>query len=65
MQIHKRFTEEQVAVLLKGYCQGTIDRTTIEETLRIGKSRFFVTVVIRINFHFYTTENLRPDYPPV
>jgi hypothetical protein len=42
MQIHKRFTEEQVAVLLKGYCQGTIDRTTIEETLGIGKSRFFV-----------------------
>jgi hypothetical protein len=41
MQIHKRFTEEQVAVLLKGYCQGTIDRTTIEETLGIGKSRFF------------------------
>jgi hypothetical protein len=42
MQIHKRFTEEQVAVLLKGYCQGTIDRTIIEETLGIGKSRFFV-----------------------
>ena len=41
MQIHKRFNEEQVAVLLKGYCQGTIDRTTIEETLGIGKSRFF------------------------
>ena len=42
MQIHKRFNEEQVAVLLKGYCQGTIDRTTVEETLGIGKSRFFV-----------------------
>ena len=42
MQIHKRFNEEQVAVLLKGYCQGTIDRTTVEETLGIAKSRFFV-----------------------
>jgi hypothetical protein len=40
-QIHKRFTEEQVAVLLKGYCQGTLDRKSIEETLGIGKSRFF------------------------
>jgi len=40
-QIHKRFTEEQVAVLLRGYCQGTIDRTTVEKTLEIGKSHFF------------------------
>jgi hypothetical protein len=42
MQIHKRFTQEQVGVMLKGYCQGTIGRKTIEETLAIGKSRFFV-----------------------
>jgi hypothetical protein len=41
MQIHKRFTEEQVAVPLKGYYKGTIDRATVEETLGIGKSRFF------------------------
>ena len=44
-QIHKRFTEEQVAMLLRGYCQGTIDRKTIEETLGIGKSRFFDILV--------------------
>ena len=41
-QIHRRFTAEQVKVLLKGYCQGILERTAIEETLGIGKSRFFV-----------------------
>jgi len=41
MQIHKRFTAEQVKVLLKGYCQGTLDRSAIEDTLEICKTRFF------------------------
>jgi len=41
MQIHKRFTDEQVKVLLKGYCQRTLDRLSIEETLEISKTRFF------------------------
>ena len=40
-QVHKRFTTEQVRVLLKGYCQGTLDRLAIEEILGIGKTRFF------------------------
>jgi hypothetical protein len=40
-QIHKRFTAEQVKVLLKGYCQGTLDRSAIEEILGISKTRFF------------------------
>ncbi|MBT9150271.1 MAG: hypothetical protein DDT40_00439 [candidate division WS2 bacterium] len=40
-QIPKRFTGEQMKVLLKGYCQGTLDRSTVEETLGIGKARFF------------------------
>ena len=40
-QIHKRFTTEQIKVLLQGYCQGTIQRTCVEETLGIGKTRFF------------------------
>jgi len=30
-QVHKRLTTEQVAVLLKGYCQGLLDRPSIEE----------------------------------
>ncbi|HEU65485.1 MAG TPA: hypothetical protein ENN57_02315 [Chloroflexi bacterium] len=41
-QIHKRFTAEQVKVLLRGYCQGILDRTAVEETLEISKSTFFV-----------------------
>lgn len=40
-QIHKRFTVEQVKVLLKAYCQGTMDRSAIEEILGISKTRFF------------------------
>jgi len=40
-QIHKRFTAEQVKVLFEGYCQGTIVRASVEETLGIGKTRFF------------------------
>ena len=40
-QIHKRFTAEQVQVLLKGYCRGMLDRLAIEEILGIGKTRFF------------------------
>ncbi len=41
-QIHKRFTAEQVKVLLKGYYQGALDRAAIEEILRISKSTFFI-----------------------
>ena len=40
-RIHKRFTAEQVKVLLKGYCQGTLDRAAIEEVLGISKTGFF------------------------
>jgi len=41
-QVHKRFTAEQVKVLLRGYCQGILGRPVIEETLGISKSEFFV-----------------------
>ncbi|MBM3119378.1 MAG: hypothetical protein FJ006_07510 [Chloroflexi bacterium] len=40
-QVHKRLTTEQVKVLLKGYCQGLLDRSAIEEVLGIGRSRLF------------------------
>jgi len=40
-QLHRRFTVEQVKVLLKAYCQGTLDRPAIEETLGISRSTFF------------------------
>ena len=41
MQIHRRFNAEQVKVLMKGYRQGTLDGSAIEEILGIGKTRFF------------------------
>ena len=41
-QIHKKFTAEQVKVLLRGYCQGLLDRPGIEETLGISRSTFFL-----------------------
>ncbi len=40
-QLHKRFTAEQIKVLLQGYGQGTMSRTEVEEMLDIGKTRFF------------------------
>ena len=40
-QIHTRFTADQVKALLRVYEEGNLDRLTIEETLEIGRSRFF------------------------
>jgi hypothetical protein len=40
-QLHKRFTVEQIKVLLQGYAQGTMSRTEVEEMLHISKTRFF------------------------
>jgi hypothetical protein len=40
-QIHKQFTAEQVKVLLNAYEQGHLSREEIENTLKIGKTRFF------------------------
>jgi len=40
-QLHKRFTDDQVKVLLNGYCQGLLDGAGLQEILGIGKTRFF------------------------
>jgi len=40
-QLHRRFTDDQVRVLLNGYCQGLLGRREIQEMLDIGKTRFF------------------------
>lgn len=40
-QIHRRFTVDQIRLLLQGYRQGKLDRTAVEEVLGIGKTRFF------------------------
>jgi len=41
-QIHKKFTVEQIKTLFASYEQGHISRSEIENTLGIGKTRFFV-----------------------
>jgi len=40
-QLHKRFSVEQIKVLLAAYCQGAMTRTEVAEVLGIGKTRFF------------------------
>ena len=40
-QLHKRFTNEQLKVLLRGYCQGLLSRAEVQGMLSVGKTRFF------------------------
>jgi hypothetical protein len=40
-QIHRRFSDEQVSLLFRGYCQGQFARADLQELLGIGRSRFF------------------------
>jgi len=40
-QLHKRFTDDQVKVLLNGYCQGVLATAEIQEMLGIAKTHFF------------------------
>jgi hypothetical protein len=40
-QIHKRFTDEQVRLLMQSYVQGQLSREEVQELLGIGRSRFF------------------------
>ena len=43
-QIHRRFNSDQVKHLLRAYLEGLMDRTTLEETLGVNRSRFFALV---------------------
>jgi transposase len=40
-QLHKRFSDEQVAFLFQAYEQGLMSRKEVQETLDIGRTRFF------------------------
>jgi hypothetical protein len=40
-QLHKRFTDDQIRLLYRRYCEGRMSRTEIEEILGVGKTRFF------------------------
>jgi hypothetical protein len=39
--LHKRFSDEQVAFLFRAYAQGLMSRKEVQETLGIGRTRFF------------------------
>jgi transposase len=41
-QLHKRFSDGQVRVMLHGYCEGSLSRAEIQDMLGISKSRFFM-----------------------
>ena len=43
-QLHRRFTDDHVKVLLKGYCQGLLERAEVQDMLGVGKTRFFALV---------------------
>lgn len=40
-QLHKRFTSEQVKMMLQSYLQGALDRKEVEQILQVNKTRFF------------------------
>jgi hypothetical protein len=40
-QLHKRFTDDQVKVLLQGYGKHLLTRSEVQKILGIGKTRFF------------------------
>jgi hypothetical protein len=40
-QLHKRFTDEQLKVLLEGYCQGVLSAVDVQAVLDISRSHFF------------------------
>lgn len=43
-QLHRRFTDEQIKLLIQGYDQGKMSRVEMQEMLGIGKTRFFALV---------------------
>ncbi len=40
-QLHRRFSDEQIAFLLEAYTKGLMRRREVQEALDIGKTRFF------------------------
>ncbi len=40
VQVHKRFSDEQVKMLFQGYCQGVLSRADVQDLPGIGRSRF-------------------------
>ena len=43
-QVHTRFTSAQVRFMFEAYVRGTMSRKEVQETLKVGKTRFFALV---------------------
>ena len=40
-QLHKRFDDEQIKLVLRAYCHGLLPRAEVQDILSIGKTRLF------------------------
>ena len=59
-QLHKRFTDEQIQLLFKRYCEGQMSRIEIEEIIGVNKTRFFALIkAYRLNPDTFSIAYLR------
>jgi hypothetical protein len=63
-QLHKRFTDEQIRLLFKRYCEGLMPRIEIEEIIGVSKTRFFALVkAYRLSPETFSIAYLRTSSP--
>jgi hypothetical protein len=63
-QLHKRFTDEQIRLLFKRFCEGLMTRMEIEEIIGVSKTRFFALVkAYRQNPETFSIAYLRTASP--
>src|SRR4030043_2396211 len=63
-QLHKRFTDEQIRLLFKRYCEGLMPRNEIEEIIGVSKTRFFALAkAYRLNPETFSIAYLRTGHP--
>src|SRR4030065_2512641 len=66
IQLHKRFTDEQIRLLFKRYGEGLMARMEIEEIIDVSKTRFFALVkAYRRNPETFTIAYLRNNSPKI
>ncbi len=62
--LHRQFTDEQIRLLFKRYCEGLMTRMEIEEIIGVSKTRFFALVkAYRLNPETFTIAYLRTSSP--
>jgi hypothetical protein len=63
-QLHRRFTDEQIRLLFKRYCEGLMPRIEIQEIIGVNKTRFFALVkTYRLNPEVFSIAYLRNRSP--